>query len=420
MKGQCRVKPWAESARRPASASCQGSLMGAVVQLLLILVVFPITRSLARMPAVPLQPAAMMQAAAQAPLRLTAADRHRLVQAVAASVRQHYFDKPIADRTASALVAHEQSGDYRAATDGQAFADLLARHLIEASGDNHFTVEYTPRVFPDFSKPPAPEFEERYRAAMKQAHCTFEKVEIGPHNVGYVRLDSFPDTSVCQPEAESAMAALNRADAIIFDLRENRGGYPTMVVFLAGYLFDHPEYMFNPRDPVSEQTWTRSPVAGSRLVDKPVYILTSSRTYSAAEQFCYDLKMLRRATLVGERTGGANHSGVLHNLDDHFAVGIPEHRPVNPFSGKDWALTGVEPDVNVKAADALATAEKLAGVELQRKTQSSLNSLTGHMTLATRHLLHFVAASITSPTIIGSSAMAPRISHDAGRPKLMV
>jgi len=156
MKGQCRVKPWAESAGRPASASCQGSLMGAVVQLLLILVVFPITRSLARMPAVPLQPAAMMQVAAQAPLRLTAADRHRLVQAVAASVRQHYFDKPIADRTASALVAHEQSGDYRAATDGQAFADLLARHLIEASGDNHFTVEYTPRVFPTSRSRPRP------------------------------------------------------------------------------------------------------------------------------------------------------------------------------------------------------------------------------------------------------------------------
>jgi C-terminal processing protease CtpA/Prc len=139
-----------------------------------------------------------------------------------------------------------------------------------------------------------------------------------------------------------------------------------MVVFLAGYLFDHPEYMFNPRDPVTEQTWTRSPVAGSRLVDKPVYILTSSRTYSAAEQFCYDLKMLRRATLVGERTGGANHSGKLFNLDDHFAIGIPEHRPVNPFSNEDWAIAGIEPDVKVEAGDALATAEKLAETELRK------------------------------------------------------
>ena len=163
------------------------------------------------------------------------------------------------------------------------------------------------------------------------------------------------------------MAALNHADALIFDLRDNRGGYTNMVVFLASYVFDHPEYMFNPRDPVTEHTWTRSPVAGSLLVDKPVYILTSSRTYSGAEQFSYDLKMLKRAMLIGETTGGATHAGVLHNLDDHFAVGIPEHRPVNPFSDKDWAVTGVEPDVKVKAADALATAQKLAGTRRRRR-----------------------------------------------------
>lgn len=101
------------------------------------------------------------------------------------------------------------------------------------------------------------------------------------------------------------------------------------------------------------------------FADKPVYVLTSSRTYSGAEQFSYDLKMLKRATLVGETTGGATHSGVLHNLDDHFAVGIPENKPVNPFSGKDWAVTGVEPDVKAKAVDALATAEKLAQAKLR-------------------------------------------------------
>jgi C-terminal processing protease CtpA/Prc len=140
-----------------------------------------------------------------------------------------------------------------------------------------------------------------------------------------------------------------------------------MVIFLASYLFDRPEYMFNPGGPLTEQAWTRSPVAGSLLVDKPVYILTSSRTYSGAEQFSYDLKMLRRATLVGETTGGASHANVLHNVDDHFAVGIPEHKPVNPFSDKDWAVTGIEPDLKVEAADAILTAQKLAETKLRKR-----------------------------------------------------
>ena len=180
---------------------------------------------------------------------------------------------------------------------------------------------------------------------MEHANCTFEKVDISANNVGYVKLNSFPDIAARQSKVESAMAALNHADALIFDLRDNRGGYANMLVFLASYLFDHPEYMFNPRGPVTEKSWTRSPVAGSLLVVKPVYILTSSRTYCGAEQFSYDLKMLKRATLIGETTGGAAHAGSLHNLDDHFAVGIPEHKAVNPFSGEDWAITGIEPDV---------------------------------------------------------------------------
>jgi hypothetical protein len=300
-------------------------------------------------------------------LSLGAKERQRVLERAIADLKQYYFDQDIAQKTIDALLAHEQAGDYDAVTDGQAFANLVARHLIDASHDVHFTVEYTRNVFPDFSKPPPPEAQARYKAAMEQGNCTFEKVEVRPNNVGYIKLNSFPDVAACQSKAESTMNALNHVDALIFDLRDNRGGNGNMAVFLAGYLFDHPEYMFNARDPITEQTWTRSPVAGSLLVDKPVYILTSSRTYSAAEQFSYDLKMLKRATLVGETTGGASHEGVLHNLDDHFAIGIPEHRPINPYSDKDWAVTGVEPDVKVGAADALATGEKLAQRKVHKR-----------------------------------------------------
>ena len=81
----------------------------------------------------------------------------------------------------------------------------------------------------------------------------------------------------------------------------------------------------------------------------------------------YDLKMLKRVTLVGETARGSAHAGVFHRIDDHFGMGIPEVRAVNPFSKTDWEGTGVEPDVKVKAPEALETAEKLAENKLQRK-----------------------------------------------------
>ena len=200
-----------------------------------------------------------------------------------------------------------------------------------------------------------------------QQNCAFEKVQVFPHNIGYLKLNWFPDVSVCQPTAANAMASLNHTDAIIFDLRDNRGGEPAMVALIAAYLFDHPEYWYNPRENTTEESWTHSPVPGNRLADKPVYVLTSPTTFSGAEQFCYDLKMLKRATLVGEKTGGGAHSGVWHRIDDHFGMGVPETKALNPFSKTDWAEIGVEPNVKVKAADALQTAVELAENKVQRR-----------------------------------------------------
>jgi C-terminal processing protease CtpA/Prc len=125
--------------------------------------------------------------------------------------------------------------------------------------------------------------------------------------------------------------------------------------------------MYNPRENTTEESWTRSPVPGSRLADKPVFVLTSGRTFSGAEHFSYDLKMLKRATIVGETTAGATDVGTFHRLDDHFGMGIRETRAINPYAEPDWAGIGVEPDVKVKAADAPQMAVRLAESKLQKK-----------------------------------------------------
>jgi hypothetical protein len=300
-------------------------------------------------------------------LQLDAAERQRVIDAAIANLKQHYIDPDVAQKVADVLLAHQKSGDYDAQTEGGAFADLLTSQMREVSQDMHLVMVYSQKPLPDRPAGPSPEGFARYRKAMEQENCTFERVQILPHNIGYLKLNSFPDPSVCQPTAMAAMASLSRADAIIFDLRDNRGGFPKMVMLIAAYLFDHPEYMYNPRDNTTQESWTRSPVAGSRLADKPVYVLTSARTLSGAEQFSYDLKMLKRALLVGEKTGGSAHSGAFHRIDDHFGMGIPETREINPFSKADWEGTGVQPDVMVKAADALETAERLAETRLRKR-----------------------------------------------------
>ena len=257
------------------------------------------------------------------------------------------------------LLAHEKSGDY-AATNSAAFARLLTKQLREVSHDPHLEVVYSATPLPPQPTEPTPEEQARYQKRVQQQNCFFEKAQILPHNIGYLKLNGFPEPSICRRTATTAMSALNHADALIIDLRDNRGGSGDMVLLLAAYFFNHPQYIYDPRELPGPHSQTHSPIPGNKLAGKPLYILTSASTISAAEQFTYNMKVLKRATLVGETTQGSAHAGVWYRIDDHFGVAIPAVKPHNPYGNTDWGGTGVEPDIRVKIANALEAAEKLA------------------------------------------------------------
>ncbi len=288
-------------------------------------------------------------------------DPEQVAQAAALNLERYYVDHEAARKIADGLRQRAKAGAYNGAGDGRALAAMLTKDLMALSGgDRALTVNYFEAPLPEGPRAVSAESAARYREAVQAQNCMIRTAEVQPDHVGYIRLDGFPDPGVCEAKARAAMAKINGADAIIFDLRENGGGYPGMVALIAAYLFDHPEYLYNPREATTANSWTRSPVNGNRLAGKPVFLLISPRTRSGAEQFAYDLKALKRATLVGEKTGGAAHSGVFHRIDDHFGMGIPEVRAINPFGEGDWEGVGIEPDVKTPADAALATAEKLA------------------------------------------------------------
>ena len=109
---------------------------------------------------------------------------------------------------------------------------------------------------------------------------------------------------------------------------------------------------------------------GPRLTKQPVFVLTSKRTFSGAEEFAFDLKNQKRATIIGETTGGGAHPVAGHVVADYFMVGVPFAKSLDPITKTNWEGTGVEPDVKVPEADALAIAEKLAMEKIQAKKAS--------------------------------------------------
>jgi C-terminal processing protease CtpA/Prc len=265
----------------------------------------------------------------------------------------------------------QKKGDYDSITDGDAFAKMLTDNFQEVSHDKHLRVDFSPAPMPDRPEgPPDADERARYRKDMERMNCGFDKVEILSGNVGYLKFNFFADPDICGPTAVAAMNFLANVDAIIFDLRENGGGDPKMIAFISTYLFSEPTHLndlWERKGDVTHQYWTLPYVPGKHLDGKPAYVLTSKETFSGAEEFSYNLKNLKRATLIGETTGGGAHPVNGHRIDDHFMIGVPFARAINPISKTNWEGTGVEPDVKVPAADALATAQKLAAEKLSPK-----------------------------------------------------
>jgi hypothetical protein len=303
-------------------------------------------------------------------IKLDGAERQRVIDGVVSNLNKYYVYPDVAQKMGDALRAHQESGDYDAITDGDAFATLLTNHLQEVSHDKHLHVNYSPFKLPPDQDGPNPDQEAQYRKQMERINCGFEKIEILPGNIGYLKFNMFADPDVCGSTAIAAMNFLAHVDAIIFDLRENGGGDPKMIALISTYLFDKPTHLndlYNRKDDETTQYWTLPYVPGTRLGDTPVFVLTSKTTFSGAEEFSYNLKNLKRATIVGETTGGGAHPVAGHRIDDHFMIRVPFARAINPISKSNWEGTGVTPDVPVKASDALDAAEKLAADKIQSK-----------------------------------------------------
>jgi hypothetical protein len=291
---------------------------------------------------------------------IDAATRTTVIDGAIDHLRRAYVFADVAEKMADALRAHAVKKEYDTITDGQVFAETLTRHLQEVSKDKHLRVLYRADGFPPRTGPPSPEERERMRAEERRRNYAFQRVERLDGNVGYIELLGFSGSPDASDAAVAAMNFLANTDALIFDLRRNGGGSPAMIGLLSSYLFDdvvHLNDFYIRETDTRRQFWTSPHVQGRRYgAEKPVYVLTSNRTFSAAEEFTYNLKNLKRATIVGETTGGGAHPGGVRRITDHFGIWVPNGRAINPITKTNWEGTGIEPHIKVDPAKALPAA----------------------------------------------------------------
>jgi C-terminal processing protease CtpA/Prc len=271
-----------------------------------------------------------------------------------------------------------KEGKYAEIESVDEFARILTQDLRSVSKDKHIRVVHNPdmvrriRMSEGISEEERKKERERRIEGERQNNFGFQKMELLEGNIGYLDLRYF---SGVKPSGETAVAAMNflsNSNAIIIDLRKNGGGNPSMIQLLSSYFLDdytHLNSFENRGEDSLQQFWTLPYVPGRNMYETDLYVLTSSRTFSGAEEFTYNMQNLERATIIGETTGGGAHPGGMRIAKHDFLVWVPTGRAVNPITQTNWEGTGIEPHISVPQEKALEKAHAMALEKLLEKTE---------------------------------------------------
>lgn len=299
---------------------------------------------------------------------IDAAARRTVIDGVIARLNEAYVFPDTAKAMEAALRARQRRGEYDGITSSRTFADSLTAHLQAVSHDKHLRVRYVARGVPAGPGGDGPSPDDRAEAKLfgQRMNFGFERVERLPGNVGYLEIRSFGfDTADVSSVAATAFTFLGNTDALIIDVRRNGGGSPHMVAQVTSYLFGptpvHLNSLYWRPENRTDDFYTSATVPGTRYgPDKPLYVLTSRNTFSGAEEFTYNLQTRKRATIVGDTTGGGAHPGGPRRVTAYFAVWVPSGRAINPITKTNWERVGVRPDIAVASDQALRAAHLAA------------------------------------------------------------
>jgi C-terminal processing protease CtpA/Prc len=277
-------------------------------------------------------------------------------------IKEKYVFGEVADKIIASIERKLEGGYYEDAINPEIFVKEFNNDLLTLSNDKHLSLHYTPEKHIKDENKNQDDFKVQRVKMMLERNHGFAKVEIKPGNIGYLELKAFSNPTEAGDKATSAMSLLSDTYALIIDLRDNGGGDPNMVAYLTSFLLDsEPVHLnsFVSRNQ-EEQFWSLAYVPGKRFENKPVYVLTSKSTFSAAEEFSYNLQQLNRGTVIGEVTAGGANPGRSFQITDHYFLFVPTFAAKNPITKTNWEGVGVVPDIKVKQSIAYKTAYQMA------------------------------------------------------------
>lgn len=310
--------------------------------------------------------------------QVTQIDATRLVDSISATLKNHYIFPEKAAEIEQYLKKQVNAKAYETITDPSKLIAKLTSDIRQVHVDPHMRIQYDPNFVNLQQGEVKPSEEEiaQFKKYEKGQNYLFKKVEILPGNIGYLLFNGFTgDVEGAKSIASSALRFLANTNAIIIDLRWNGGGNPEMVSYVESFFFKNKKLIHTIIDRLgSDTTYYYADPAKTEgfTLEMPIYILTSTRTFSGAEGFSYDMQSTKRAVIVGETTGGGAHPTKFFLIGQGFRMGVPYARSWSPYTKTNWEGTGVKPDLSIAAAQALPTAQKAILEDFAKKASDEV------------------------------------------------
>lgn len=321
--------------------------------------------------------------------------KEEVIQSISQLMNDFYVFPEVAKLTEEHLKAQMLDGYFDQFKNDETLAVALTKSVQAINKDKHMRIwSNQPYVTPEKSQERM--FEEHLARIdrSREGNAGFKSVKILDGNVGYIDLRGFAGLESGKEVADAYMKLMSRTDAIIIDLSKNGGGSPNMVQYLCSYFFNQKlllNSLYWREGNTTEEFWTLDDVGGQKMQDIPLFIMTSERTFSGAEEFLYNMQTQKRATLVGQTTGGGANPGRSMRINDNLSVFIPTGKAINPVTKTNWEGVGVIPEVATTVEDTydktLDLAQKAAETYRAQRNKkfnqlfTDLNSQLDHYTV---------------------------------------
>lgn len=307
--------------------------------------------------------------------------KNTVINSICHSLTEYYVFPDTAKLICNYIKLQNEKSEYDLLANPNNFANKLVKDIRSVYDDAHLRIEYNPQLEGDIlkflsSKEGANKVSEADIAKDKKLNFYFKKIEILPSNIGYIELNGFVTASLsARKTIHAAMQFVVHTDALIIDLRNNLGGNGKTASEIASYFFKTKTYTGESFNRI-ENKWTKGyvenkkAITGGLVLDMPVYILTSHRTFSAAEGFAYTFQTIKNSVIIGDTTRGGAHLTRSFSLGNGFVGFIPFARGRNVVTNTDWEGTGVIPNIATADSNCLITAQNII---LNKKLAATTN-----------------------------------------------